>query len=678
MSLPMNLQYAKGVGEKRAKLFARLGLHTFGDILRHFPRNYEDRTRVVSIADLEAGVPSCFLAAVAEPVQYNHIRKGLDICKTKVVDENGDVLELVFFNAPYVKDTLRMNTQYMFYGRPSAGPSRMTVQNPVFEEASRAGQSTGRILPVYGLTAGLTQGFFRNVTSQALERCEKEIPDLLPAGMAEEKKLCSAVFAYQNIHFPSSLASMHRARRRLVFEELLVLQLGLQTLRLHSAGKPGPRVMSGDLSVFYESLPFQATGAQKRTLQDIAGDLQRGIVMQRLVQGDVGSGKTLIAAGAAYLVARQGLQAAMMAPTALLAEQHAQSLQPLMESLGVSMGLLTGAQPAKRRRQTMAELESGEISFIVGTHALFSEGVRFRQLALCITDEQHRFGVAQRQLLARKGEGVHTLVMSATPIPRTLAHILYGDLDLSVLDEMPPGRQKVETFVVDEGYRTRVEGFICRQVGEGRQVFIVCPLIEDENETGLQAAEEYAERLRKKVFPDLRVGVIHGKQKAGEQERVMGAFARGETDILVSTVIVEVGVNVVNASLMIVENAERFGLSQLHQLRGRVGRGASKSYCILFLQSKAELARKRLETLRKTNDGFRIAEQDLALRGPGDFFGARQHGLPHLKMADFLTDAALLPLASQAAEDILTEGLSHYPALQAAVDKLFIQGLGQL
>ena len=670
--LETNIQYAKGVGEKRAKLFARVGIHTFEDMLRYFPRDYEDRTKIVPISALENGVPSGFAAEVIEPVHCSRIRDGLDICKTKVADEDGSVLDLVFFNAPYVKNALHENTRYVFYGRPMMGMQRLSVQNPVFEEFSKAGRVTGRILPVYRLTNGLTHQLIRTVAGQVLTQCQTEYPTLLSPEMEARQGLCSASFAYQRIHFPQNHEEIHTARRRLVFEELLVLQLGLQTIKQRSVGRAGKLISETELTEFFQALPFRLTDAQNQALQDIARDLQSGFVMNRLVQGDVGSGKTVIAAGAAYMVCRAGFQAAMMAPTALLAEQHFQELQPLLEKFEIRTGLLTGAMSAKERKKTLSMLASGELFFVIGTHALFSGDVVFYNLALCITDEQHRFGVVQRQLLAQKGGEAHKLVMSATPIPRTLAHIMYGDLDLSVMNEMPPGRKKVDTFVVDETYRGRIEKFIRKQVEEGRQVFIVCPLIEDENDTGLQAADDYAKHLQTEIFPDFQVGVVHGKQKPRQQEAVMRSFVEGTLQILVSTTVIEVGVNVPNATLMIVENAERFGLSQLHQLRGRVGRGEAKSYCILFLQTKGEKARARLEALRSSNDGFFIAEQDLALRGPGDFFGERQHGLPVFDIADLSEDTVVLGQTRQEAQRLMEEDpeLSACPALRKAVQKL--------
>lgn len=672
LSVQTPIQFAKGVGEKRSSLFAKIGLKTFGDALRYFPRDYEDRSKVVKISELENGVPACFLATVNEPVQYSKIRQGLELCKTRVSDDEGTVLELTFFNAAYVKDALRVYETYIFYGKLIFGQYKLTMQNPVFEKADSAGRVTGRILPVYSLTAGLTQGHVRNVTVQALEKCRDELPELLPAEITERHSLCDARFAYENIHFPKNFTDMQQARRRLVFEELLVLQLGLQRVKQNRSGLPGKVVSNADLLPFYKQLPYLPTNAQRKTLEKIGIDLKSGTVCNRLIQGDVGSGKTLVAAGAAYLVCRSGMQTALMAPTSLLCEQHYESLAPLMENFDIKMGILTGAMNPKKRKDTMEKLKNDDIDFIVGTHALFSEGVSFANLGLCVTDEQHRFGVSQRQLLAEKGNQVHRLVMSATPIPRTLAHIMYGDLELSVMDELPPGRQNVDTFVVDEGYRERINAFIRKQVKGGRQVFIVCPLIEDENETGLQAAAEYFERLRDNIFPDLTLGLVHGKQKAAEQEKTMRQFAAGELQILVATTVIEVGVNVPNASLMIVENAERFGLSQLHQLRGRVGRGAHKSYCVLFLQTHGEVAKARLEILRSTNDGFVIAEKDLALRGPGDFFGERQHGLPAFELADLSADTDLLTKTREEAEMLVKTDpkLENIPALREAVRKL--------
>jgi len=470
-------------------------------------------------------------------------------------------------------------------------------------------------------------------------------------------QLAQTRFAYENIHFPADFGALELARRRLIFEEFFVLACALGRLRSRREVLPGKRLEAHDTEEFYVSLPFAPTGAQRRAAAEALGDMASGRLMNRLIQGDVGSGKTLVAALCAWNTWKNGRQTAFMAPTEILAEQHLVTFRNFLEPFGVRVARLTGAMTAKEKRETKAALERGDIDLVIGTHALLSEGVNFRDLALVITDEQHRFGVQQRESLSAKGDAPHILVMSATPIPRTLALIIYGDLDVSVIDELPPGRQKVDTFAVGEDMRGRIYAFIRRLISEGRQVFVVCPMIEENEEQPqeLKSALEYARELQEKVFPDLRVGCVHGKMKPKEKDAAMAAFVRGETHILVSTTVIEVGVDVPNAALMVVENAERFGLSQLHQLRGRVGRGKHKSYCVLFSNGKNEVSKNRLQVMTKTNDGFKVAEEDLRLRGPGDFFGARQHGLPDMHIADLCMDVTLMQDAQREAQAVLAE-----------------------
>jgi ATP-dependent DNA helicase RecG len=649
----MEIQYLKGIGEKRARLFHKLGLFTVEDVLAHIPRAYEDRTKTLEIRDLREGEAATFRATVASPVTGTYIRKGLDLYKTKVFDDTGE-LHLTFFNAPYVKNALKQGESYLFYGKTDG---KRGMINPVFEKES--GGTTGRILPIYRATAGLTQGMLRNAAKQSLEK-GSDTADILPEGIRRRYSLCAARFAIENVHFPQTEELLSAARRRLVFEELLLLQLGLAVRRGKLVKTPGPAFEDTDMAPFYNALPFTPTEAQTGAIDDIKADLANAADrarLNRLIQGDVGCGKTVVAAAAAYMAFRSGYQTALMAPTELLAKQHAKSLGKLFEPLGLRVGLLTG-----REKKALNSIADGSAHLAVGTHALLSETVAFARLGLVITDEQHRFGVEQR---AKLGKGCHRLVMSATPIPRTLARILYGDLDVTVMRGLPPGRTPVKTYVVDEAMRPRIEGFVRKTVGGGGQVYIVCPVIE-ENED-FQSADAYASKAGTEVYPDLRVGLLHGRMKPKEREASMGAFAGGEVDILVATTVIEVGVDVPNASLMVVENAERFGLSQLHQLRGRVGRGNRESHCVLFMQSGS--AKARLEVLRKENDGHAVAEADLRLRGPGDFFGSRQHGLPEFKIADLSNDMDILT-ASREAADGLTPELNRHAALKAAVEEL--------
>ena len=648
-TLNTDIRYIKGVGEARAKSLAKLGITDLRSLLSYFPRAYDDRRAYKKIAGLIPGENACVCAVIAGEPKLSRIRKGLDLIKLRAVDETG-ALELTYFNQSYLKNTFHTGDAYVFFGRAEGTPSRPQMTNPLFEREG-AHQITGRIMPIYPLTAGVSQSMLYKAVEQGLAACVDELPDILPEDVRLVYQLCHTRFAYENIHFPTDDEALSAARRRLAFEELFLLALGLKLLRERRTFVAGKQCKKVDLSPFFTSLPFSLTGAQRRAIGDIARDLTGQRPMNRLVQGDVGSGKTMVAAAAIYMAAKNGLQCALMAPTEILAEQHYRSLAPLLEPLGIPCALLTASTKARERRALNERLRSGELSLVIGTHALLSPDVQYQNLGLVVTDEQHRFGVDQRAALSAKGDDPHLLVMSATPIPRTLALMIYGDLDVSVLDELPPGRQTVDTFAVTESYRARLNGFIRKQAEEGHQVFVVCPKVEDgeEGESKLKSASEHAEELQK-LFPDLTVACVHGRMKPKEKEAVMAAFAAGETDILVSTTVVEVGVDVPNATLMVVENAERFGLSQLHQLRGRVGRGKAKSYCVLVSDTPTEESRERLRVLTRTNNGFEIAQADLELRGPGDFFGSRQHGLPEMHVKDLLGSMDMLHEAQSAAE----------------------------
>lgn len=656
-----------GIGPARAQKLEKLGIGKAVDLLNWFPREYEDRRECYLIRRAPLDKKVCIRAMVVERPRLARIRKGMDLLKFRAADESG-TLYLTFFNQSYLEKSIKVGEEYIFYGLVEEQGNRRAMTNPVLEREGRQ-TVTGRIVPVYPLTAGITNNLLQSTVNHALEGCSGQMPETLPRQVRLEHQLVQAEFAYRNIHCPESFDALAQARRRLTFEELFYLSVGLANLknRRRDIG-PGAQIRTFPVWEFASLLPFSLTGAQERTMEEIARDLGSGKIMNRLVQGDVGSGKTMAAAYAVWLAANSGYQAALMAPTEVLAQQHYQNLSALFAQIGVKVVLLTGSMGTKARREARELLELGVAQLAIGTHALLSEGVNFRNLALVVTDEQHRFGVAQRAALAAKGSipGVppHVLVMSATPIPRTLALMIYGDLDVSVIDELPPGRTPVETYVVGEDKRTRMYNFVRKLVAEGRQAYIICPAVEEAEEStdsltpppmDLKAVKSYAKQLQEEIFPDLKVEFIHGKMRPREKDAVMAAFAAGQTDVLVSTTVIEVGVDVPNAALIIIENAERFGLSQLHQLRGRVGRGKHQSYCVLITPSKAETARHRLKTLAGTTDGFKISEEDLKQRGPGDFFGNRQHGLPALHVADLAGDMRTLREAQMAAEKLLEE-----------------------
>ena len=680
--LNTDIRYIKGIGEARAKALHKLGIATLGDLLSYFPRRWEDRTLTRPIRELPVGEYACVRAMLASDPTASRIAGGRTLVKIRAVDDSG-ALDVAFFNQEYRRTSLHKGETYIFYGKVEGDLLRRRMTNPLLEPEGRQ-LLTGRIMPVYPLTAGVTQTMLAKAMRQGLDACEGLLPDVLPDDVRQAHHLCYTGYAYENIHFPTSPEALDIARRRLVFEELFLLSCGLQLLRSRRGTERGPACENVALTPFYDALPFALTNAQRRAIEQAVTDMTSGRSMNRLCQGDVGSGKTMVAAACVWFAAQSGWQSALMAPTEILARQHYENLAPLFARFGLRCALLTGSTRAKERREILAGLSDGSIDLCIGTHALLTEDVQYARLGLVITDEQHRFGVGQRAALSKKAASPHILVLSATPIPRTLALIIYGDLDVSVIDELPPGRQRVDTFAVNESYRQRLNGFIRRQVAQGHQVFIVCPLIAEDDQLPdeRKAVAAYADKLRREVFPDLRIAVLHGRMKAREKEAVMAAFAAGESDILVSTTVVEVGVDVPNASLMVVENAERFGLSQLHQLRGRVGRGSAKSWCILLSDSENEDTRRRLRVLTETNDGFKISEEDLKLRGPGDFFGQRQHGLPTLKAADLSCDMRLLDEAQTAACALLAQDPTladpAHGALRRRIDRLFAVNEGGL
>ena len=679
LNLNTDIRYIKGIGEAKGKAFARLGVRCVGDLLSDFPRAYEDRSKVLPIARLMEGESACVCAMITTEPELSRIRKGMELLRFRIADASGSML-VTYFNQAWMKNRLRRGDTYIFYGKVQVTGRTFAFTNPIFEPEAEMGRVTGRIMPVYRLTGGISQRDMTQAVRRVLGEPGMTFPNALPERVERENRLCTARYAYENIHFPADMRALSLSRRRLVFEELFTLVCALSLVRGEGEVQPGIAVQPRDIVEFTATLPFTPTGAQLRAIADAAGDMTSGRLMNRLIQGDVGSGKTLVAAALIWLAAGSGLQSAFMAPTELLAEQHFATLSGFLAPFGLKVVKLTGSMGAKAKRETLAALASGEAALAVGTHALISEGVEFRRLGLVVTDEQHRFGVAQRSALAGKGERAHVLVMSATPIPRTLALIIYGDLDVSLIDELPPGRQRVDTFAVTSSYRRRLNAFIAKLVGEGRQVFVVCPAIEADSEVpmDLVSAEEHTLELRA-ALPGLRIECIHGRMKAKPRDEIMSRFAAGEVDVLVSTTVIEVGVDVPNAALMIIENAERFGLSQLHQLRGRVGRGRHKSYCVLVSDAKGADARERLAALTHIHDGFKIAEEDLRLRGPGDFFGARQHGLPELHIADLGADMDVLKTAQAAAQALLAEDPAlireeNRPVRQAAERLLSVTG----
>lgn len=673
--LDTDIRYCKGIGEKKAQLFNKLGIFSVHDLVSYFPRKYEDRTDFRPIALTGDGETVCIKAIVADTPRLTRIRRGMELVKFRVVDESGSV-DITYFNQPYVKDNVHRGDCLNIYGKIIGVGSRRTMSNPVYEREGTSSGITGRIVPIYRLTTGLSQKLIMSAVRQALDACSAELPEVLPDTLRQKYKLAQVAYAYENIHFPAGFEELELARRRLVFEELFLLACALGKMKGSHSKSDGIQILRQDINEFYASLPFEPTGAQKRAVDDAIRDMLSGKAMNRLVQGDVGSGKTLVAAALIWYVWKSGHASAFMAPTEILAQQHFDTLSSFLSPFGIRVGKLTGSMTAKQKREVKAELRDRQLDLIIGTHALFSDDVEYSDLALVITDEQHRFGVNQRSSLISKSAKPHVLVMSATPIPRTLALIIYGDLDISVINEMPPGRQRVDTFAVTESYRTRLYAFIRKLVTEGRQVFVVCPMIEENDELppGMKSAQEHAAELQQ-YFPDLRIACVHGKLKAKQKNDIMSAFVDGSIDILVSTTVIEVGVDVPNAALMIVENADRFGLSQLHQLRGRVGRGKHKSYCVLVSDTNNEVSMSRLKVMTKISDGFKIAEEDLKLRGPGDFFGSRQHGLPAMHVADLCSDMNILQTAQVAAQELLAcdPELSRpeHSELKQAVDRLF-------
>ncbi|MGY5266119.1 ATP-dependent DNA helicase RecG [Paraclostridium bifermentans] len=654
-NLNKEIKYVKGIGPKRANKLSKLGIFTVSDLLFYFPRQYEDRNNLRKIFELK-DEEKVTIRAIVSSIETSNVRKGLVITKVGVRDETG-FARLVFFNQEYISSTLKKGDTVFVFGKVKKTSYGIEMSSCEVEQMSNNPKSTCGIMPIYPLTYGLTNKELINIVKTVFSNEQIYIKEYLPNKIIQKYKLCSIDFAVKNIHSPTNKESLKVALYRLVFEEFLMLQLGLFLFKNGVTEKSGVKFeKEQNLVKILNSLPFKLTNAQNRALNEIIDDMNCEKVMNRLVQGDVGSGKTVVALLALANCVLNGYQGALMAPTEILAEQHFISLNETLSPFGINVGLLVGSLTKKQKDNVLQRVKENEIDILIGTHALIEDKVEFNNLGIVITDEQHRFGVRQRNKLSEKGYNPDILVMTATPIPRTLALILYGDLDISIIDELPPGRQPIETLAVYKDKREKAYNSLVRsEVQKGRQVYIVCPLVEESEAIEAKAAVDLVEELKSEFFSDLRLGLLHGKMKPSEKDETMKKFKNKELDILVSTTVIEVGVNVPNATLMIIENAERFGLAQLHQLRGRVGRGSHKSYCILIYSSKSEVCSQRMSIMEETTDGFKISEKDLEIRGPGEFFGTRQHGLPELKVANIFKHMKILKIAQQEARYIISE-----------------------
>lgn len=646
-----SIKKLSGVGEKRAKDFEKRGVVTISDLLYYFPRTHEDRTKFTQIQDSAVGDETCIAACVYSPVREVRIRKNFNIYSMVVFDETG-AMNIVWYNNRYVKNAFKTGEDVLFFGKVSVKNGKKEMINPVYEKQDKQ-RFIGRIVPIYPLSGSLTQKMVQSAMEQAIEYADR-IEECLPQELLERYRLPKVGDALSNIHFPKSYRDYEIARRRFVFEELLLLQLALFGKRSGNEEKRRTPFENTECE-FIQKLPFTLTGSQLRVIGEIHEDFKKPKAMNRLIQGDVGSGKTAVCAASVHTAVKNGYQCAVMAPTEILANQHYETFTQFFKDCDIKVALLTGS--TKNKKELYEKIKSGEIDLIIGTNAIIQKSVEYCNLGLVVTDEQHRFGVSQRGMLSEKGENPHTLIMTATPIPRTLSLILYGDLDVSIIDELPPGRKPVSTYSVGEDKRKQVYAFLEKQVKSGAQAYVVCPLVEESDNSDLEDAENIHKTLTK-IFPDFCVGLIHGRMKSDEKDKVMVDFVEGKIDILVSTTVIEVGVNVPNSNIMIIENAERFGLSTLHQLRGRVGRGQDKAYCIMFAHGDSEITKKRMDTLCSSNDGFYISEQDLKLRGPGDFFGTRQHGLPEMRVANLFADSKILEAAQKTAHEIMENSLA--------------------
>ncbi|NLK43434.1 MAG: ATP-dependent DNA helicase RecG [Tissierellia bacterium] len=661
-SLSTNIQYLKGVGPKRASKLRKLGINTIEDLLFYVPREYDDRSQFKTLRECTIGEKASLEVEILGEGNVIRPRKNLTILKIPIRDNSNNGY-LVWFNQEYLKNKFYIGEKLVVNGKINRIGGEIQIVNPIFEKMGRK-DKVGRIMPIYPLTEGITNNEVIKLVQNALDQYLNYMDEFLPKEIIKKYNLMDIREAIYNIHFPESSLVLEKSKRRLSFQELLVLQMGLFILKnKNTSNKRGIKYKKiEEVNNFIENLPFKLTNAQMKVINEIEMDMENDIQMNRLVQGDVGSGKTVVAVIAIFKAVKSGYQAVMMAPTEILATQHFESLKKFYKDYDIEVELLIGSISQKKKEDILSRLRDGSIDVLVGTHAIIQENVEFNKLGLAITDEQHRFGVKQRAVLSQKGDNPDIIVMTATPIPRTLALILYGDLDISIIDELPPGRKEIETYAVGPEMIDRINKFVEKQIIEGRQAYIVCPLIEESDTLTIKAAEDLYINFKDKIFPNLRVGLLHGKMKPKEKDLIMEEFKNHKIDILVSTTVIEVGVNVPNANIMVIYNAERFGLAQLHQLRGRVGRGSYQSYCILINESRNPISRERMRIMQSTTDGFIISEKDLELRGPGEFFGTRQHGLPELKVANLFTDMEILKLAQREAMDII----SNDPKLEKA------------
>lgn len=674
LHLKDEVKYVKGVGPNRAELLKKLEIRTLGDLITYYPREYEDRSKPKKIAECVDGEEVLIEAVAMHHLSEARIRRNMTIYKLVVRDDSG-VCQITWFNQSYLKNKFEIGKTYRFFGKVSNHFGKIEMNSPVFD-SENSNKNTGKIIPIYPLTYQLSQNVLRQIIENGI-KIAGTLEESLPEYLVKEQKLMERNEAIHKIHFPGNMEDIEQARYRLAFEELLGMQLALLSLKnqytQEQEGIAFPKEIK--MSDVIDQLPFHLTNAQRKVLEEIDHDMESDKSMNRLLQGDVGSGKTVVSIIAAYKAVKSGYQVAIMAPTAILASQHLESFQGILEPFGIRCELLIGSVTKKKKEELLERLKQGEIDILIGTHALLEENVVFQNLGLVVTDEQHRFGVRQRSTIASKGNHPDVLVMTATPIPRTLALILYGDLDISIIDELPPNRKKIETYAVTPELEDRLNGFVKKQIDMGRQAYIVCPLVEENEEIAAKSVMELAEKYKKEVFSEYRVEYIHGKMRPKEKDQIMQEFKDGKIQILVSTTVIEVGVNVPNASIMIIQNAERFGLAQLHQLRGRVGRGEYQSYCILKYESHSKVVKERMKIMQQTNDGFIIAEKDLELRGSGEFFGTRQHGLPEFKIANLFEDLPILKKVQAIAAKIEREDpqlkLEKNAKLKALVQEKF-------
>lgn len=674
IDLEQNIQYMKGVGPAKALLLNKLGIFTVKDLMEYYPRVYEDRTKLKCISEFENGKQALFIATVSSPVKTQRIRKNLVIYSTFVSDDTG-VCKMTWYNQTYIKTKLIEGEKYLFYGKVDL-THRASIDSSLIYNVSDLDKIQG-IYPIYPLTAGITQNYLFKLENE-IYNSDILIKEIFTDEFRRKYSLAEVNYAMRNVHFPKDFNAINVARNRIIFEELFLFQLALMNIKNSGIGvKKNTIYKEVDLNPFLELLPFELTNAQKNVVNEIKKDLTSDKVMNRLVQGDVGSGKTMVAALAMYMAVKNGYQASMMAPTTILANQHYDELSQYFEKLGINTAIITSSTTKKNKREIVEKLKNNEIDILIGTHSLIEDDICFNNLGMVITDEQHRFGVKQRMKLSSKGNTVETLVMTATPIPRTLAIILYGDLDLSIIDEMPPGRSPVITAVRDESSEDKINAFLKSQINEGRQIYVVCPLVEENEELDLNSVSVLFEKYKNDVFREYSVEFLHGKMKNKEKDEIMQRFKENKINILISTTVIEVGISVSNATVMVIENADRFGLAALHQLRGRVGRGKYQSYCILKSSNRSVNARERLKIMEKSNSGFDIAEKDLELRGPGDFFGIRQSGMPEFKLANLLTDTSILKSSQEAAKELIEKDKNFELEENAKIKEALFEKFGE-